>query len=1649
MPDNQSNISNNVNYARIGLNTDNVEDQVQAGYVSDALNALIGSFDGKQITYQNEEGSIFCFNPPTDYKVIGVKNITQLNEVLYLLVNPLTGNSIVGYTINDQCTFNILLDDTFSGSDLLGFNIAHPILKFEVKTTNCSTQIYFTDNFNNRRFIDLNNLPWKDILIGGIVTPLIGQIDVNKMLVQPVFSIPSITATSVEIGGNIIEGCYQFTMQYASALGDGLTGFYSVTNPVRIFLDHTLSPNFNEITNKSISLVLDGLDISGLYSYFNLAVIKTINGVVAGVDLVGTFSIQGKTFQHTYSGLEQSNANIKLDMTQILEKYAYYDKAGTLTQVDNVIAWGDLTKEEDNSYQKIWNKVGVNWGTSQVPTGQTKGYHDGSVCANYEGYHRDEVYALEGCLVLDNGRELARGHIPGRIATAFDLTIVGGNSDVNAIDIATCPIIPLPRWKVYNTGSIIGSLPGSTDPCNGIRPWEYGNMAYWESTELYPNKPEIWEGLANQPIRHHKFPDCSITHIHDQNPFVPGSDSYNNYQHNVYPIGFKIDIMSLWNAIQASTDLTSEEKRQIIGFKIMRSDRGANRSIVAKGLLFNCGQYTKDNSTYYYANYPFNDVRPDPFISSVPVENKSGSNSGTLLNNFQQSRFTFHSPDTHFYQPSGLEESLLKLETAEYGACKSHFIQVEKNAGEKLKTRKDLEICLAAGILSMVGVNVSFATTAGITAGITTSVGPVINPQNFFPSFNTMMDIIDKLIPYTNYGVQYNGVGYYGNFAPIANSGNKIRFINNAGYLVSGLNSTFGDILGPANSINNSFRESSVYLSTNDILPYTHQIGVPQDTSRTTASGAGLCNKSTPFFRNVSSYYASIKRELPGQYGEIFSYIPVDTGTFSKFFDDTTNQITDLPIVYGGDIFINEFSLKIKHAFFLKNTVELQNGSDIDYNQDAFSNTNTGNIGYPIWYYSTSNNVQSINNTAINSAVTNFINTLSTTAGIILTVLTGGLLAIIQALILIVTLLNQGLLTSLGIKITNMDCPPNLANDDGLYERGEAYLYAYGIIRYFVESEVNVDMRQGYNNLEGNFYPNVGNDIPDEWLQQINIPIANDNSYTYNKTYSKQNKETFFATLRPDWEPDQTCYIDFNNRVIWSDKSNLEETKNNWLVYRPANLYDFSKAYGKLVAMDTIENKGVLIRFENRSQIYNAMATISTSQLTAALGTGDLFSGVPLDLSNSDSGSFGTQNKFILNTPEGHIFVDAKRGEIPLLRGTSIEDLAGVKYLNNKWFGENLPFNILKTIPNVDIDNNYNGIGLHGVYDDIYHRIIITKIDYEPIVDGIQYDGTNFYLSNGTTPVIGYRTVPGPRTCCPNGYSLVVGGPLPCKSNDPILDLNGILAPNYTYTDYIYCPPTEEKVTTNVPNKLIVSLEDNTYFCNKSWTISFSFLTNTWVSWHSYQPNYYIEYNKYFQAGINGDIPSIWDHNSTFALFNNFFGTAYPYIIEYPFVYKFADEILQNVKEYCTILKYTDFNRSTEPKETIYFNKSILFTGQQCSGVRNLIPKNNHDLSQNRSYPKYNIDSIDILVSKSDHFYNYNQFWDIVQDPNNDIWSNICGTTFGNKILNDSNLDYGIRSFKKYQLRSKDCKIRHILDNRNDIKIISKFILTETEKSYK
>ena len=1213
------------------------------------------------------------------------------------------------------------------------------------------------------------------------------------------------------------------------------------------------------------------------------------------------------------------------------------------------------------------------------------------------------------------------------------------------------------------------------------------NLVTWESIETYPCDEAVWGSLAGKPIRHHKFPDSSITHHHDS-------------QGNIYPIGVRLNIQSLYNAFLTDTTLTADQKNKIAAIKIVRSNRANTKSVIAfKGLLYNVGLYTKQDSTYFYPNYPYNDLRPDPFINASAngvvsdilvskyesvYSNSDGSEgtiysdtipAGTLKTNgdkivasysfnqnvstpnpklitayidarqvmqtdvsgfslptgispistatinvtltltrisitrlevyavwsvvtdtdpqkptttyldpfdftvghniiitssIQFGRFTISQfgsgavPVTDFttsiigstdqikYNPAPVSQAaqdflnqkallngfadpssqqrytfhspdtsfyqpflgnVLKLESVEYGTAKSHFTEVKNHVRYKFPSLDSYLASLAVGVI------------IGFVSGTYGVSDNIFNGTAAFTAFTTFNDIIYKVLPRTNFCYQFNSLGDYSTPLPLPNdSGNKIRQLDIATYLISGMQSV-GDI----NTINNYQRESSVYLRTTNGLPYPDSIsGIPTDESRFTLSQVG-CNQNF-FDANISSYYGSIKTNYPDQYGQIYSYSAVDTGfqllvDFTSAFDFTVMNGD----IFGGDTFINKFALKRKMPFFLDNRVNpqgsviYQDGADIFYDQ-------LGNVGYPTYWFST--DIQQGD---------------------------GG---------------NFNVGQLFGVAVNNFDCK----GANFFYNSGKIYLFAYGIPYFFVESEVNTDMRQAVDGRQGDYYPHVSGDVPDDWLQETNVPIAFDNSYNYNKTYSKQNIENNFTTLPVDFIPGQTCQEVYPNKAIYSDVQQdvVNYKKNNWLIYRPASYFDFPLNYGKLISLDGIDNGAVLARFENKSMLYNTLLTLDTSNPQAAyLGNGTLFkSSPPVDFAETDLGYVGSQNKFLLKTEYGIITADAKRGQVFLINGQRARDIgdAGLK----QFLMDNLNFFILNQFPNYNIDNNFKGVGLHGVYDTKYDRFIMTKLDYMPIDPAIVYDSIN-----------------------------------------DIFTLNG--------------------------NQIV--LGDPNYFCNMSFTLSYWFETQSWISFHSYLPNYYVGSIDIFYSGIPG---SNWQHNTTINKYNNFYGQIAPYILEIPYVYKSQDEIIQSVSDYSKVNKVIDTKRFVQTDNN-FFNKAWVYNDQQHSGELDLVPKPINSLASYMKYPIYNTDSKSILYAKSDNFYNYNGFWDIVNDYTQPIFTPSCVSLSFDKVLNTSNMNYTNRSYKKYPIRGKDARIRHILDNTSDVRITSQFTLIDTQISYK
>ena len=114
-----------------------------------------------------------------------------------------------------------------------------------------------------------------------------------------------------------------------------------------------------------------------------------------------------------------------------------------------------------------------------------------------------------------------------------------------------------------------------------------------------------------------------------------------------------------------------------------------------------------------------------------------------------------------------------------------------------------------------------------------------------------------------------------------------------------------------------------------------------------------------------------------------------------------------------------------------------------------------------------------------------------------------------------------------------------------------------------------------------------------------------------------------------------------------------------------------------------------------------------------------------------------------------------------------------------KWFKENLPM-ILPKYFKINPDNAYNGIGIVMGWDDRLKRIFITKKDFRP--------KPNLPITLLYTEALGFH------------YMLL-----------------------------------------GVPQ--LVQLGNPTYFEDCSWTVAFNHITDAWISYYSFKPNYYITYN--------------------------------------------------------------------------------------------------------------------------------------------------------------------------------------------------------------
>jgi hypothetical protein len=137
-----------------------------------------------------------------------------------------------------------------------------------------------------------------------------------------------------------------------------------------------------------------------------------------------------------------------------------------------------------------------------------------------------------------------------------------------------------------------------------------------------------------------------------------------------------------------------------------------------------------------------------------------------------------------------------------------------------------------------------------------------------------------------------------------------------------------------------------------------------------------------------------------------------------------------------------------------------------------------------------------------------------------------------------------------------------------------------------------------------------------------------------------------------------------------------------------------------------------------------------------------------------------------------------------MTEGKAPVDITNYNSGMRNWFKENLPFKILKSgMSGIDTDNAFNGVGITMGWDSRFNRLFLTKKDYIPLSNCLEYiEGRGFFLNNTSCgePAL---------TSCPEGYTLD--------------ELNNTCVRNYETeplcpAGYIYNKATKQCVLTEV-----------------------------------------------------------------------------------------------------------------------------------------------------------------------------------------------------------------------------------------------------------
>jgi len=1574
-----------------------------------ARNATPNTVEGDLGELSNEQSNKFCAAAP--YKIIGVIHI---DEDKWAIFSTDETNHEIGLFKETLCDYTPIVND-----QCLNFSELHLVKGVSKENFDCTFQIYWDDGNNPTRTLNIDNVPYIEICTdeNGVVLPggpgyvpvgcidcvSTGVLDCDAIRLARLVTNPCFRVERGPQGGELLNGSYFAVGAYV--VNDQRVTDYSLPSNVQALFSHSGIAG-------SLEIIMEEMDPD--FDEFELVIVEIRNQKTLA-KRIGVYN----TRQQRISIDIIDDRYPTIALSDIALRNPITDKSDAIFRNGDYMIRTGPTDKFDFNYQPLANQINTEWIAVEYDADY---YRKGG---NKTNYMRDEVYPFFVRWVYDTGDKTPSFHIPGRASELFNT----GNGIIQENGLyGGSEALPgdTKVFESFNTASPTGLFPTAiTLPDGGIQIAK-GKMSYWESTERYDDdNPDVWDASSNpiwgstnpahdlcgKQIRHHKFPDNT------KGP--DGNLSWVTNHHNDQ--GTKIRIMGVqFSNIKAPLDNQGVPIPNIVGYEILRGTREGNKSIVAKGIINNMRTYVISGNITprfgLYPNYPYNPTATDKFISAP----------GSFVS---KRHYTFHSPDTNFKDPflsakeltnygemagnvsgkfeypdghpehqlitdfafivaliAGVGYALIKQNgsitttkipaqminlgqshSSIFGGGYASMIEYGSSSGGPLGSLAGVGIFtlpstnqlgldagdLAGGAIvtpyqqfggfigeTLLGIGPntfistaqdtkqSTAITGAVTGGVLgggTQESIVGGSQAQMPAVLTFIQaglaftlsvsegaevvlrLIKALTPTEQYALQYQSHGFYNEFRVAPLGGNRRRVINEAIYLDTDIQD-----FGTQWRINNLYRNRTVALETATDLQYCQQI----DNTQQTVNTANVINPSVthnkptenPFRTTAVSFYTGLKQRLRNQYGQIEGIVQVPVTTCMTPVAQTTSDVE-----FGGDTYVGRYTEKNSMFFFYNWLNGQPEGAELNYQDYEM-------IPRPRYWMDT----YEFDMNEFFSSVTN-----------------------------VATLISGGIATPSDKHV--LDCGgTNILIKKNCY----MYLFNSGIRDFFVESEVNIDLRDwGDEDAQRHYDPYGYSDVNAMFNTGI-IKSGNYYKYDYSLSIARlyANYTQWGNTHRRAYDPmkAEDCFVYRPNRVIYSLRQDLEKIKDYWRVFLPNNYKDFKS---RVTAIKPINENGAMILFENESPIQfksvDILTTDSGTKLT--IGDGGLFS-QPLQniLNTDDSYEYGScQNRLsVVNTASGIFWMSQNQGKIFQIQN-GIKEISA--FDNKWWLSTYLPYLLTKDFPTFALkDNPVAGIGCQTIYDNEAQLIYFCKKDYflrDDIVDTVTYISGNDFMVNDMLPI---------------------------KLGDPA------------------------------------------YFHDASWTISYDPKTQGWIGYHDWHPNLLMPGKSNFLSVLDD---GIWRHNDNCQSYCNFYGTDYPFEVEYAVVTPQVVNTLRSVEYFMEVYKYDNNCYDRFHVLDFNFDEAVVYNSEQCSGLLklNISPKNNAPAIV--TYPQINPNFIDILYSKVEQKYRFNQFWDITDDRGefNAIAERMIFNTEANgyiRNLNPNNLDYN-----KFQTQRK--KFRH------------------------